>query len=188
MSRNMPMQVSQMWTHPRVYTSYERLRPQLRRRERGVHAGVLDEGRAVQHRAQGARASSRSRSGAGLPIYLAPDLGFTRLESDLKDYEDFLSGKRPGAVLSQVNPLLTAPVEFATRQDIFTGQKFEEGETVPVGGRSASPSKCLATAARPDRGRRGRRRLRQHDPGHQPAAGPVVPVGTAADGRRRGRT
>ena len=82
--------------------------------------------------------------GGGLPIYAQPDLGFTRLESDLKDYEDFLSGKRPGAVLSQGNPFFTAPVEFLTRQDIFTGQKFEEGETVPMGGPLGFPVKALA--------------------------------------------
>jgi hypothetical protein len=80
---------------------------------------------------------------SGLPISIQPDLGFTRLESDLKDYEDFLSGKRLGGVLSAGNPLVTAPVEYATRTDLFTGQKFEEGETVPMGGLNW-PIKMLA--------------------------------------------
>jgi hypothetical protein len=144
MSRNMPMQVSQMWTHPRVYAQYEDFVRNMSATneeytpEYWTKAGAFNTGLKIPN--------IPGLGGAqGLPVYLSPDLGFTRLEADLKDYEDFLSGKRPGGVLGQVNPLLSAPVEYMTRQDIFTGQRFEEGETVPAGGPLGWPIKALAT-------------------------------------------
>ena len=143
MSRNMPMQVSQMWTKPRVYMQYEHFTQNMAAvneeytPEYWTKAGAFNTGATVPN--------IPGLGGAqGLPVYLSPDLGFTRLEADLKDYEDFLSGKRPGGVLGQVNPLVSAPVEFMTRQDIFTGQRFEEGETVPAGGPLGWPIKALA--------------------------------------------
>jgi len=145
MSRNMPMQVSQMWTHPQVYLGYERFVNNMSSAneeytpEYWSKAGAWNTGLKVP--------GLPERFGGGLPIYLSPDLGYTRLEADLKDYEDFLSWQRPGAVLSQGNPLITAPIEAATRTDIFTGQKFEEGETVPMGGPLGWPTKALATVA-----------------------------------------
>ena len=143
MSRNMPMQVSQMWTHPRVYLGYqdfvrnfsaanEEYTP-----EYWTKAGVWNTGLKVPDVVP-------ESFGGGLPISAAPDLGFTRLQSDVTDMEDFLSGKRMGGILSNVNPIISAPVEYATRQDIFTGQKFEKGETVPVGGPLGWPVRQFA--------------------------------------------
>jgi len=68
------------------------------------------------------------------------------LGQDLTDMEDFLSGKRMGGILSNVNPILSAPFEYATRQDIYTGQKFAPGETTPVGGPLGFPVRALAGA------------------------------------------
>ena len=116
---------------------------------------------------------------------LSPDLGFTRLEADLKDYEDFLSGKRPGGVLSQVNPLLTAPIEYTTRQDIFTGQQFEEGETVPVGG-AQSPIKLAAQALGQDEGGEVDAAFMNTMRALNPIARSRDPAAATADGRRPG--
>jgi hypothetical protein len=144
MSRNLPMQVSQMWTHPKVYMAYTHFVENMAAEneewtpEYWLKAGAFNTGLKVPDFVP-------ESFGGGLPIYASPDLGFTRLQSDLKDYEDFLSWKRPGAVLSNINPLVSAPVEGAFRTDIFTGQKFEDDETVPVGGIN-SPYKWLAQA------------------------------------------
>jgi hypothetical protein len=133
MSRNMPMQVSQMWTHPQVYNTYERFVNNFKSTdeeytpEYWTKAGAWNTGLKMPD-------FIPESFGGGLPIYASPDLGYTRLASDLETYEQFLSGENMGGVLSQANPLLTAPVEYATRQDIFTGQKFEKDQTVPVGG------------------------------------------------------
>ena len=144
MSRNLPMQVVQMWTKPKLYARYEDLVNNFSEEAEEytpaywLKAGAWNTGEQVP--------DVPGLGGAqGLPLYLQPDLGFTRLGSDIQDMEDFLSLERPGAVLSNVNPWLTAPVEFATKKDIFTGREFGPEDYTEVGG-VMTPIKYLAAA------------------------------------------
>jgi len=130
MSRNLPMQVTQMWTKPKLYNRYQQVINNFSEDSEDytpaywLKAGAWNTGMTAPD----------VTGGEDLPVYLSPDLGFTRLNSDLTDYEDFLSGDRPGGVLSNFNPLITAPAEFITKQDIFTGRKFDENDFEEVGG------------------------------------------------------
>jgi hypothetical protein len=45
----------------------------------------------------------------GLPIYVQPDLGYTRLKQDMKDMEDFMSGRLGSVVCSPTPAILSAP-------------------------------------------------------------------------------
>jgi hypothetical protein len=118
MSRNLPLQVSQMWTKPRAYAQYANFVRNVASPdvpytpEYWSDAGAWNSGAQVAH----------------MPLYIQPDLGFTRLQSDVEDIEDALSGDNPGGLLSSMNPFITAPLEYITRTDFFTGQQFPEGE------------------------------------------------------------
>jgi hypothetical protein len=144
MSRNLPMQTTQMWTKPKLYARYEDVVNNFSTDAEEytpaywLKAGAFNTGTHVP--------DVPGMGGAqGLPVYLQPDLGFTRLGSDLQDMEDFLSLERPGAMLSNVNPWLTAPIEFATKKDIFTGREFGPSDYTEVGG-TMTPVKWLAQA------------------------------------------
>lgn len=145
MSRNMPMQVSQMWTKPRLYAQYNSLirnfasDPLEYTPEYWLDAGAWNTGTEVPNTDLPVVGNA-----SNLPIYLAPDLGFTRLDRDFKDIEDFLSGENMGGVLSNVNPVISAPIEFAMKQDAFTGQKFDESDYSEVGGPLGLPARALA--------------------------------------------
>jgi len=144
-SRNLPMQVSEMWTHPRGYRLYENFVANFRSDDEEytpaywTKAGAWNTGLKIPK-----TNIPILRDAGGLPIYVMPDTGYSRIQQDFQDFEDFLSLKRPGAVLSQANPLFSAPVEFATRKDIFTGQSFEPGETTPASGITNLPLQALA--------------------------------------------
>lgn len=129
MSRNLPLQISQIWTKPRVYQQYQNLvrnfsednpenTPQY-----WLDAGAFNTGLTVPE-------NNLPIVGAasGLPIFGSPDLGFTRLKQDTADIERALSGEDPMGVLSNVNPWFTAPAEYVTRRDFYTGQEFPENE------------------------------------------------------------
>ena len=135
MSRNLPLQVTQMWTKPKTYAHYQSLvrnfstAPEEYTPEYWSDQGAWNTGGTL----------------GGLPMYMQPDLGFTRLEGDVKNIEDALSLEQPTAILSQFNPLLTAPAELLTKQDFYTGQRFGEEDYSDVGGPIGAGIKALAT-------------------------------------------
>jgi hypothetical protein len=135
MSRNMPLQVTQMWTKPRVYAAYNSmLRNFSTEPEQYTPQYWLDAG-----------AFNTGEQPTGLPLYLQPDLGHTRLGSDVQDIEDFLSGENLGGLLSNINPILSAPVEFAMKRDAFTGREFGPDDYSEMNGPLGLPAKALAT-------------------------------------------
>jgi hypothetical protein len=138
MSRNLPLQISQMWSKPRLYQQYSNLVRNFSSDDPEFTpdywkgSGAFNTGLKVPHIPQvgpmpavGAKIINQAE---GLPIFGAPDLGFTRVGSDVQDLEDALSGKNVGGLFSSFNPWLTAPAEYYARKDFFTGQEFPEGE------------------------------------------------------------
>jgi hypothetical protein len=118
MSRNLPLQITQMWTKPRTYLQYESFvrnfsSPDVENTpEYMTDAGAWNTGGTL----------------GGLPLYLMPDLGYQQLQAQQQMVSRTLSQEQPLAILSMANPGLTAPAEYMTRQDFFTGQQFPKDE------------------------------------------------------------
>jgi hypothetical protein len=82
---------------------------------------------------------------SGLPIYAAPDIGFNRIQSDIENIEKASRGD-VGGLASSLAPFITAPIEYASRRDLFTGQEFPEGQDfVEPGGLLGMPQLAIAT-------------------------------------------
>lgn len=126
MSRNLPMQVSQMWTKPRTYQKYNNflrnfsVPPDEFTPEYILEAGGFDTDLETADWMPG--------TVAGLPIFLQPDFAHTRLGEDAEKIENVLSGGNIGQILSDFNPALTAPIEYATGRDLFTGRQYQEDD------------------------------------------------------------
>lgn len=122
MSRNLPLQISQMWTKPKVYNWLA-----AAERDFGVEPNNFTPKYILEN--------------GGIPInagpvqwFLQPDLAHQRIGQDVGMVEDLLSFEDPARILSTLNPGITAPAEFGLRQDFFTGKRYGERDVVKVGG------------------------------------------------------
>ena len=116
MSRNLPLQIQEQWTNPRVYSYYDHLVQNF---------SLPDEEFTPDYwKRQGAWRTPLSIGGS--PIYAQPDLGFTRVQSDIQMLGDTLSGKNAGALFSQANPAIGATLDFLNKRDSFYDRAFDE--------------------------------------------------------------
>jgi hypothetical protein len=104
-TRNMTMQIQNMWLNPRPYLIYESLKRNFRDKEQGDPPFVRDLG------------GFKLPFGDGL--YLMPDIGFNRLENDIKMFYD------PKAFLNKSNPLIKIPAEQIMGETTFTETPLE---------------------------------------------------------------
>jgi hypothetical protein len=132
MSRNMPLQFTQMWMKPRTYLHYQSF-------VRNMKMGVAEDPLIPQYIKQGGGFDTGIRTPGwlqdipgvgkylppkGMPVVLSPDLPHQRLLGDVNRYSAALGGDNTGQVLSEVNPWFTAPFEYAMGQDFFTGKRY----------------------------------------------------------------
>ena len=116
MSRNLPLQVMQQWGRPGTYQAFEHFRNNF------ADPSALEglEGDVPQY----------IERGRGIPLNLGPfnwfepDLPHTRLNEEAGAVSDALSGDF-GPALASMNPVLTAPLEYVTGTDFFTGQQYQ---------------------------------------------------------------
>jgi hypothetical protein len=125
MSRNVPLQLTQMATKPKWYARLNRLQENAPETdpltpEYITQMGALDTGLDVPSWLPGA--------GEGDPIMFSPDLGHLRLGEDFARYTGALTGESKLQALSDVNPLFTVPFEYMSGEDFFTGQRYEPWE------------------------------------------------------------
>lgn len=99
-TRNMTMQIQNMWLNPRPYLIYESLKRNFRDKERPDPPFVRELG------------GFKLPFGEGL--FLMPDVGFNRLENDIKMFYD------PKAFLNKANPLIKIPAEQIMGETTFT--------------------------------------------------------------------
>jgi hypothetical protein len=128
MSRNLPLQIQEMWTNPRVYSYYMNLVKNFSEPDEQFTPDYWTR--------QGAWKTPLSIGGNA--IYAQPDLGFTRVQSDLQLMSDALSGKNFGAALANVNPGIGATMDFINKRDSFYNRSFDENrdytkQSGPVG-------------------------------------------------------
>ena len=123
MSRNLPLQVTQMWTKPRLYNQYASFvrnfagtAPEFTPQYIGEAGGFSLMGGKTPEGVPG--------TSAGMPIFLQPDLPHLRVQDDLLRLQNAASGQGLGQMLADVNPILTAPLEYALGQDFFTGKRY----------------------------------------------------------------
>jgi len=135
MSRNLPLQITQMWTKPRTYQIYQNLARNFSAPDEEFTPDYWGD--------QGAW--NTGLSPFGLPLYMAPDLGFNRVQNDLANIEEATQGEF-GGLLSAATPFISAPAEYIFRKDLFTGKEYPEGEDfVEPGGILGIPQQVLAT-------------------------------------------
>ena len=124
-SRNLPLQLQNMWLNPKPYQTYNSVVRNLRDKETEQEQPLpvwLQQINAFRI--------------PGLPLYAAPDLGFNRVQQQL---EQLAMPKKFG---SNLNPLLRVPIEQALSQNLFNDEKLEspsdriinivQGSFVPV--------------------------------------------------------
>ena len=121
MSRNLPLQIEQMWLRPQMYLKYQSLVRNL------SEAG--DPFTPEYWLAQGAFTTDPNAAETESPWYLAPDLPHLRVA---EPFEAIARGDIGKAVLSDVNPLFLAPAEaFAFNRKAYTGAPVEENYQEP---------------------------------------------------------
>jgi len=142
-SRNMPLQVTQMWMRPRIYNRYQSIARNLATDtplpfmpEYIAESGAIDTGEKTPgwlEKLNKVPVLGALAPPAGMPIVLQPDLPHLRLQQDLARFAGPLTGESPSQVLSELNPAFTAPLEYITGQDVFTGQRFGPEDMSPAG-------------------------------------------------------
>ena len=124
MSRNLPLQLTQMYTKPRVYAKYNNLIRNFQGEE--VEGTPEYFGNIGAWRFQDAEVG-------GNPLFLQLDFAHTRLEEDIANLEAIASGDW-GKAMSQFSPLITAPIEYGTKKNIYTGQDYDETDVRTLSG------------------------------------------------------
>ena len=104
-SRNLTMQIQNMWLNPRPYLIYESFKRNFADTETPFPPFVEEMG------------GFRLPFGTGM--YLMPDLGFNRIGKDLQAFVD------PMEFLNKANPLIKIPAEQAMGASAFTGTEFK---------------------------------------------------------------
>jgi len=113
MSRNIPLQISQMWLKPNVYLKYQSFVRNVSEEPDPLTPEYWLE--------QGAFTAGGTMPGTEDSLYWAPDLAHTRIQQDLATLSD------PARMLSNVNPLIRVPVEtLVTDRKLYTGQPFTD--------------------------------------------------------------
>lgn len=110
MSRNLPLQVQQMWVAPRVYSQYESVMRNLNADPTGTQAmpDWLSRTGAIFLNKQG--------------LALAPDVGASQVENYLGQIAD------PKTLASNFTPPLKSAIELGTNTDLFYGNKYKAND------------------------------------------------------------
>ena len=120
-SRNTPMQIMQQWSRPGAYQAYEHIRENFQDEE--ALAAMGGEEALPDYIRQGRGFSTSLIPGMN---WLEPDLPHTRVSEDIERLANI--GNDPLGATSNLSPVFTAPAEYATGMDFFTGRRFGEDD------------------------------------------------------------
>jgi hypothetical protein len=107
-SRNLPMQISNMWINPKAYATYNTVKRNFNADKEGdVIPAWMEEVGAF-------------KLPFGKDLYASPDFGFNRVGQQIKELQD------PQRFLSNVNPLLRVPVELMGGRQLYSNRPFSQ--------------------------------------------------------------
>lgn len=119
-SRNMPMQIQNIWLNPRAYQVYGNAKRNFRNDQEGDVVPVWMQEMGAW------------KLPFGQNLYAAPDIGFNRLQSDVNMLQD------PTRFLSNVNPLIRLPIELTGERQLFSNKRFSKTPVEISGGVGAA--------------------------------------------------
>ena len=129
MSRNLPLQITQMFVSPAAYRAYDAA---------VANFSVPNDPLTPQYWEKLGTFNTGVKVG-GLPLYFQPDFGFTRIGQDVTNLTS------PGAFLGNVNPVLAAPIDFAMKRDSFYQRNFGPTDYHSQSGLIGTPLTALAS-------------------------------------------
>jgi hypothetical protein len=142
MSRNLPLQISQMYTKPGAYSIYDSAvrnfssAPEPFTPNYWLQQGAWNTGAKLPE--------NLPLGGAqGLPVYINPDFGVQRYGQDLAAVSQALGGNL-GPLASQLNPAITSIPEYTGKTDYFTGRQYGPTDYSKVSGPLGIPVNVLA--------------------------------------------
>jgi hypothetical protein len=124
-SRNLPMQVQNIWLNPRAYQAYGAVKRNLRDDDEDV---------AVP---QWMREIGAFKLPFGDNMYATPDFGFNRIGAQVQEFKD------PTRLLSNLNPLLRLPIELAGGRQLYSNRPFSDTPIEVEGGISSAVQPLL---------------------------------------------
>ena len=110
MSRNLPLQIVNRWTNPKVYVMYDKIVRNMSEDDGGVIPDYLEK---------------RNPINLGGGNFLNLDLPTSGIDQQISDITN------PNKWLSYVNPGIRTPIELMTNRNTFTGQPFDNSY-VPI--------------------------------------------------------
>lgn len=127
-SRNLPMQLGNMWLNPRAYAVYNSIKRNLDASEDDdIIPGWMQEIGAF-------------KLPFGNNLYATPDFGFNRVGQQIQELSD------PRRTLSNVNPLLRIPVELMGGRQFYSGRELSDKPVEVGNGAGAILQPFLAAA------------------------------------------
>jgi hypothetical protein len=127
-SRNLPMQLGNMWLNPRAYAVYGSIKRNLDASEDDdIVPGWMQEIGAF-------------KLPFGNNLYATPDFGFNRVGQQIQELTD------PRRTLSNVNPLLRIPVELMGGRQFYSGRELSDKPVEVGNGAGAILQPFLAAA------------------------------------------
>ena len=127
-SRNLPMQLGNMWLNPRAYAVYGSIKRNLDASEDDdIVPGWMQEIGAF-------------KLPFGNNLYATPDFGFNRVGQQIQELTD------PRRTLSNVNPLLRIPVELMGGRQFYSGRELSDKPVEVGNGAGAVLQPFLAAA------------------------------------------
>ena len=127
-SRNLPLQIGNMWLNPRAYAIYNTIKRNIR---------ADKEGDVVP---QWMREIGAFKLPFGNNLYATPDFGFNRVGQQIQELSD------PQRLLSNVNPLLRVPIELMGGRQLYNNRQFSDKPVQVGNGAGAILQPFLAAA------------------------------------------
>jgi len=126
-SRNLPMQLQNMWLNPKAYLMYNNLKRNLEDRDSELPVPLW----------------MRELGAFKLPgtnFYATPDFGFNRVGQQIQELRD------PSRLLSNVSPVLRLPIELTGGRQLYSGRQFSDQPIQVQDGAGALLQPLLALA------------------------------------------
>jgi len=124
-SRNLPLQLDLMATHPQKFINAVRAKE-------AIEDDTINEGEVTPRYIDDVFGGKVGRSAGGDSIFLTPDLPFVRLGEQMSDIGRAAQGDPAGLLLDDLTPIIKAPIETKLGVQSYTGQPFVPGAQVPL--------------------------------------------------------